>query len=137
MTLRLALDGGGRLALQALRQVVRPVDVAGRTEVVARDEQRLALPQALVRDPVPQRPRDDEWMPASAAVARGDQRSAALARALSTRSTASGARSGPSASTTTGSVHVGPERGEPAAERRPGPALPVRTVDGALELVGA
>ena len=53
-------------------EILRRVDVAGRAEIVARDEHRLERAAAVVRDPVPHRARERDRVTSFAAVAGGD-----------------------------------------------------------------
>ena len=108
------------------REVLRVVDVAGRREVVARDEQRLAAAEALVGDVVPELARDEKRM----AAARRRTRRPRAARRCRARRRRRGrsprARGRARRRARRPRPRCRPERGEAAAERGARASLPVR-----------
>ena len=111
----------GRLP-EPFREILREVDVSGGAEVVAGDEQRLVRAKAFVRDVLPRRAVDDQGVAADAAVARSDERRAALPPALRARARSRRARA-------PGRLRARPPRPRPpgrarrarSGARRPGP----------------
>ena len=110
---------------------LRRVDVARRTEVVARDESHRTVAQARRRGCRPSRRdrgrADARAPPSYDAATIPPARASRRARARPPR----GARFGPVGEDDDGRLDVVVESGEPAAERRSRPALPVRARDDA------
>ena len=94
------------------------VDVAGRPQVGAVDEHRLECTSAFVRDLGPGAAREHDRVAARSVVARRDHQARATA---STRSTARGSSSGPSASTITARSTSSPSAARPQRSEAPGP----------------
>ena len=123
-----------------MSQILGQVDVAGRAEVVARDETHRSVAQALVRDRVPVGASEHERVSARAVVRRSDYLAAG---APVVEHSLDGLRReiGPVGKDDHGRLDVSPERREAAAERRPRPALPLRAADDSRlvgsELIGA
>ena len=104
----------------ASREVLRPVHVARGRRGRRRGRARARRRAGPRRGPIPELPGDHERD--GRGRRRSSPRRAALPpprQAVTTRSTASGARSGPSARTTTAASHVRPERGERRSGARP------------------
>lgn len=113
------------------------VHVAGRAEVVARDEQRLDAAEALVGDLSPERPLEQQRVPSVAAVARGHEWRAAFTPGSDDPVDRAGSQVRTVRENDHGRLGAGCKGGEPTAKGRARAAFPVGTVDGAFELVGA
>ncbi len=110
-------------------KVLRIVDVAGRAEVVARDEDGVECPCALVRNPAPGGAVEYDGMTALAPVARREDGASALAPSSDNPVDSCRRELRAVGEYDHRRLGLGRQRIQPAAERRSGTLLPIGAAD--------